>query len=224
MTWKLTETIDFSRINNIAIQDSIIFLINFISAYGFFNVFVSLIAGILERCQLVKKIILGSSYLEGTWVGYYFTPENTPIVFFQIIEQNTEQIHILTEAYYENKRNRCKWYSISEVSIDTLRSTLNYLYDVDMINKNEQDNSRSLGLFISTFHKKKNGFLKYPCRINGYAFNLNSQTKLKTVQIKYSDSTYINLEEGDINRLIQKAMDFYAKDAMGNLPTPESSS
>jgi len=128
-----------------------------------------------------------------------------PEIFFQIAKQSIENVHFLIEAYHLDKSYRCRWHSISKVSIDPLSSSLNYIYEVDKIT----DEAITIGLFKSYFYSNKKFLLKSPCRINGYAFNLLSKSKLRTLQIKISDSTVINLNNDYINELLQKATDLY---------------
>jgi len=211
------------------------FFLSWIFAYGFFGSCVSVIVVLLQQCTTINQIIFGQSYFGGVWVGYYIIPagttsqdgkimaeEENPVIFFQIIEQNLQQISILTESYELPteefpKKFRCWWYPRSEVSIDS-SGTLSYLYEVDGIDGIHK-NSLFLGMFTSVF--QKTGFWKNPCRLHGYAFNENSATKLLTEQIKVEDHTTIkvidlkknreNLDEDDIGRFIQMAFDFYKR-------------
>lgn len=181
------------------------FLLFFIVGYGFFHLCVSLTKCVLEKSETIKRIIFGSSYLEGTWIGYYIWEDKTPVIFFQIIEQNIDYIYVLTEAYHLDKSLRCTWHSISDVSVDARHSSLLYLYQVDSIGKNTCLN----GLFISKYLKRRwLCCINNPFRIHGYAFNLNSSIKTKTVQVKTSNNVIIR-SDADIGELLQKALEFY---------------
>jgi len=185
ITWTLTNEISISHDYNGMFSQIIIFVINFASAFGFFRIFVSLTIYILERLKIAKKAIFASSFFEGRWVGYYVSPENNkPIVFFQIIEQSIDVVHILSEDYNVDDSNsyRGVWKSEGDVSIASKKSSLSYLYNFD----STTPNSVTFGMFNATFHKK--GILSIPCIINGHAFNLHSKTKFRVQQIKVSDS------------------------------------
>jgi hypothetical protein len=204
LIWPLINSIDTTGINNQFLQVAVAPLIGFISAFGFFSILASSIVYLLGKWRFLKKIIFSSTYFDGRWIGYYLSADGTPVVFFQIIEQSIDSIHITTEAYHLNKSYRCCWQSISEVSIDSRKSSFSYLYDVDVIYKNEI----SRGLFTAHYYKKGR-IIKTPCRIHGHAFNLTAPKKMRTHQVKESDKITIDLKQDDINKLLEKAIMFY---------------
>jgi hypothetical protein len=212
-------------------QDVLKFVIGYFMAYGFFNFIVFFTINILIKITIEKKIILGSFYFEGTWIGYYFGPEKVydssdnvsyaarkvPVIFFQTIQQNIDEIIISnTEAYHKGddnlyKTHRCSWHSISNVSISSSGSLLSYLYHATSI---QADDDLTLGLFTGTFHRK--GIFNNPCRIQGQAFNTYSKKYIKTLQIKEKNSIKITSEE-EVKKLLEKAIEFYLKHNTSNL-------
>jgi hypothetical protein len=107
------------------------FLICSISAYGFFHLFVSRTVKVLEKNTVMKRKIFGTSYLEGTWIGYHFIEsENKTVIFVLKIEQSINHMRISAEDYYTDMKPRCKLQSIGTVSVDDGRSSLLFLYDV----------------------------------------------------------------------------------------------
>ncbi|MDR0437125.1 MAG: hypothetical protein LBH22_02345 [Bacteroidales bacterium] len=184
-------------------------LISFICAYGFFHFFVTLTIKVLEKSVIVKRIVFGSSYLEGTWVGYYFSPPNIPVIFVQKIEQGTDHTHISSDSYHLDLGFRCKWQSISEVSIDIKKSSLLYMYEVESIDKK----TRAHGLCVLEFLQKKYSMIRRnPHRLSGYVFNTGTATRINILLVKISDDTCISSEE-EQHKLILAALDFYKLDS-----------
>jgi len=210
------------NIGSVLIENMIRFLISSVFAYGSFHAIVLLIVGLLKRVMFVKRLIFGPSYIEGTWIGYYFAGKNNiPVIFFQIIKQDIDEIHILSQCYHTDKTYRCAYNSIGEVSIEPSSSSFRFLYNVDRIDKKEVH----YGMVISKLQFEKRRFSKFPCRITGYSYYLGVHQKQFVVQTKYSDSIFINskldYKESKYNflisseqtaELIQKALDFYNKE------------
>ena len=125
-TWSFTNSVNFPYFEN----KILVYFLNFVSAFGIFRLVVFIAVNILERIKLVKKIIFGSSYFEGTWVGYYFSPyDNKLVIFYQTIFQTIEDVNIFTRAYNEEDMSyRGIWTSISTVSIKPIESEMSYLF------------------------------------------------------------------------------------------------
>ena len=220
ITWTLINNINFSFLeNNQSIPNDFIsflnknkffitLLISFISAHGFFNLFVSIIIWLLEKTRRMRKIILGSLYFEGTWIGYYHVDEGKPVVFFQTIEQDIDNIRCInTEAFHkDDKTYRCRWYSIGKVAIDYMTSSFSYIYYATVVNNDVDGKRNARGFFTSSILKK--GCLSNPYRISGEAFNTATKNEMRMVQIKDSDMVLIDSKEY-INELINKAICFY---------------
>ena len=80
ITWSLIDTIDFSNFDNIISEIIAGYIIKFVLAFGFFNSIVLVTVYFFDKIPFMKKIIFGSSFFEGVWVGYY-TVEDTHVIF-----------------------------------------------------------------------------------------------------------------------------------------------
>jgi len=216
-TWKMTNQTLLPAIGQIEffknepIQNLTIFLINSISAYGFFHGFVFLIRFLIEKITLAKKIIFGPAYFNGTWIGYYYAPENEiePIVCYMMMEQDSERISMNAEAYnYSDRSYRCTWYSINDVFIDTPNALLHYIYEG--YGKKNQVKINGRGMFTGKFLKK--GFFRNPYRIDGSGFNSLSAIMIRMVFKKSSENTIVM--EGKKSELINKAINFFKEDVL----------
>ena len=191
-------------------------LLGIVFSYGFFGLFTNIILLLLNKSTKIRKIVLGPTYFEGTWVGYYMATENTPVIFFQIIQQSIDDINITTEAYHIDRRYRCSWWSVSKVSADPRTLKLYYMYEID---KMVDENEITIGIFNSNFLVNKKWGISNPCRINGYAFNLHSKEKVRVQQIKLRDTISI-VNDDCIDVLVKKALEFYHRD-ISNLKTAQ---
>ena len=189
--------------------------IGFVVAYGFFHLFACLTAKLLENIHIIKRIVFGSSYFEGTWVGYYFAKDNVPAIIVQKMEQSIDCMHISAIVYYDDKTPKRKWKSIGKVSVDTDTSSLLYMYESNTIYKdykNEQELEKKTlehGFGVFEFQQKPFlWFFRNPCRLIGYT---RSRKKVNVVLTKVSDNVCINSED-DVHEFVQKALNFYQLD------------
>ncbi|MCL2211374.1 MAG: hypothetical protein FWB95_05575 [Treponema sp.] len=212
-TWSIIDNSNFLIMSdNVYLQMLFKILTSLILAYLFFYSIASFVIYLLNRLKKIKKFIFRSIYFEGTWIGFYRTKDNNPIVYFQIIEQDIEHMHIYGEAYYLNMNLRCSWHSTSEVTIEIKNATLSYLTDIELdINK-----VHIPGFFISTFFKK--GIREIPWRIKGTSTSLNN-TNVSIEQIKVSDKTDILKCIDDKTKLLQEAIKTF-QDDINNINTP----
>jgi len=198
---------DFPNIfHSETIQYIVKFLIFITSTFGFFKISVSIMMSLIEKVQGIKKILLGSSYFEGKWVGYYMAPiENTPVVFFQIIEQTIEYISIRTKAYNaKDMSHRGLWNSINDIYISPKKLEFSYQYEfISELDKSGPTYGTST---ITNLYKKESIF-KEPWKMDCYAFNLLSKERFRVELIKESDS--ITMDDNDEKKLLQKALEFY---------------
>ncbi|MCL2243661.1 MAG: hypothetical protein FWC03_04245 [Treponema sp.] len=201
-TWSLTNTINLPFFENRVI----LYLVNFASSFGFFKLFVIITTYILERITFVKKIIFGSSYFEGIWIGYYTSPtDGKTRIFFQIIDQTIDDVNIFSRSFILDKTYRGSWKSTNDVSINPKKSELSYMYEFDGVDTTDHTH----GMFIGSFCKK--GILKTPFSMTGNAFNYYSKVKIRTELIKVSNSTVLKDYDKDYdkNKLLEKALKFY---------------
>jgi len=200
LTWKLTEQIDLSGISNNTLQYAIMMLMDFVLAFGFFHVFAKVIIYLSNRINIVKRLILGASYVEGVWVGYYYLGDERRLVFcIEQIEQSLDDVVIVGEAYYEDKSYRGSWSSNDLVSIDVSNYSLVYLYSTDFVNPSFSN------LGVANFRLQRRGHSTCPERLIGYTMNVGSKSKDITVEKKLSKLPH----KYDTLQLLEKAIEFY---------------
>jgi hypothetical protein len=204
--WSLFQNIDISKIGIEKVQYIVKIIFTMIYAYGFFNLSVHVLIKLLIKIPLVKKIIYGSSYIEGTWIGYYFNMNN-PYLCSLHITQTIEKTNIMSKAYYLNNSIRGHWDSKSDVTIEKSNNLLSFLYEVKLSDLNASyDGMAQLFLQIK-------GMLKNPYKMDGFAYNLKSRIKLPMYLMKISD--YQN-PEIDEDELVIKAKEYYQNNNENN--------
>jgi len=198
IVWSIINGIDFSVYNLQGFWAyGINFFISFISAYGFFNLFTSLITKSLHKITWVKRLILGSAYIEGIWIGYYTAPHRHYLCYV-IVEQGIDKsTDISGFSFSVDKELKNIWNSDGEVSID--KNSMRFQYVLTSTN----DNANYDGFVKYTLHEKRQ--LKNPCLISGSAFNLETPMKIHA-ELKKSSHKPINYER---ETLIAEALAFY---------------
>jgi hypothetical protein len=205
--WQFVNTINFPDYFYPQIQPMIKTFINLIFAYGFFNSFIFLFKKLLEALTPIKKIIYGESYIEGTWIGYYFV-ENNVFLIYAKIQQAIGGININGKAVYMDKKTtRCLWNSSSYVTIDRPNNKVSFMYEVQSMD----DNGIYKGIFELDLEEKR-GLLNNPFRMHGYAFNLHSKQKIEIKLERLGKSNSKNKNGHDEEILFNKVLEIYEKD------------
>lgn len=114
---------------------------------GSYKLIASGLFTIFQRSLWLRKFVLGTSFLEGTWVGHYvhqgmhrFTKE-----FF---DQESGTTKILGREFDDKGATRARWHS-DAVSIDIENMQLVYTYTCDVFeSKNQQQGFASFTLVV----------------------------------------------------------------------------
>jgi len=202
--WSIINDINFSSYGITGFWAvGINFVISFIVAFGFFNGFTIFTTKVILRITLVKRLILGSAYIEGVWVGFYITPKR-PYLCYVTVEQNIDEPTIINGfSYSVEKEKRHLWNSCGEVSID--KNSLRFQYILTPIGVEATDDGfiNYDGFANYLLYNKKR--FRNPHSINGRAFNLESPIKIHTELKKYRHSPLNNACE----TLVAAALAFY---------------
>jgi len=205
--WSLTKQIDLNFINNVVIQKTVEIAIDFILAFGFFHLCANIIVALSSNISFLKRIILGSSYIEGIWVGYYLLDNESEgkktILYIEQIEQTLDDITLVAEAYYyDDRKPRCIWNDVT-AKIDKHNNSLIYVINVSFFHETPATNSG-----VTYYRMQNKGRSSSPEKFIGYSMNIGNQKKetikaIKVSKIPHSFST---------QQLLDKAMEFYQSD------------
>ena len=200
--WSIINNIDFSKYGIHGFSVVIIsFFISLVSAYAFFNISTSIIAKFLLKITLIRRLLFGSAYIGGVWIGYYKTPDRDYLCYVTI-EQNIDKPTVINGFSFNVKKElRNIWTSDGEASIN--KNNLRFQYNVTSID----DNANYDGFVRYILHEKKR--FSNPHLITGSAYNLETDMKIHTELKKYNHK----LLNHDRETLITKALDFYNAEA-----------
>jgi hypothetical protein len=134
---------------------------------------------VFKKSQLLRKLMLGKSFIEGTWVGHYihegqhrFTVEN--------IDQFADATVIRGREFDVTGVTRASWTS-DTVSIDTIRMQLVYAYTCNVfVRKHVQE---GLGVFSMVCEAPG----KPARKLDGYAVDLIDGDRDPNVEHKISE-------------------------------------
>ncbi len=110
-------------------------ILGVLGAYITYRLLMAALQRLIGRIRLVKKWVLGASYVEGTWVGFYGTPDN---IYYAIdVYEQTLTDTTLKGSGYEilasgKRKPRANW--VAElVNINPGIGRLNFYCNVDFI-------------------------------------------------------------------------------------------
>jgi|GEM_PF-2575931 len=200
ITWNITQFIDPSIFGSEIVRHTATALINLILAYGFFHGSASIIILLSNRFVKVKKLILGSSFIEGVWVGYTLgkMDGSDPRYIVQKIEQTIDSIIINVRSYNESLSLRTNTVS-KFASIDASRNILIYITEARRMNE------LLFGAVYIEMHLINKGQSTPPERMTGVGTYLEDGSTRKSLTKKLSDLPH-NYEYW---QLIKEAKTFY---------------
>jgi hypothetical protein len=135
-----------------------------LASVGIYRLLAGGLLWLFQRWQLMRKLMLGRSFLEGTWVGHYvhggehrFTVEH--------IDQSSGETIIRGREFDAAGGTRASWAS-DTVSIDTIRMHLVYAYTCKVFDRKHVQ--EGLGVFSMVCEVPK----KPANKLDGYAVDL----------------------------------------------------
>lgn len=172
-------------------------ILTYFVSYGAFKTIFTIIYYLFNNWKWLKKVVLSSSYLEGTWVGFYIGVSGKVRYIIETYEQTFDEIVIKGTAFDETKNLHSFWTSES-VKMDIDKGEISYQYKVKSIS----DKTDPYGIAYFSLIRDTN---KKPAeQIIGFSNDSHLTKKCKAMEYKYSESTKYNL-----NETLEKACDFY---------------
>jgi hypothetical protein len=127
--------------------------------------------------QLLRKLVLGRSFLEGTWVGHY-VKDGKDLFTIERINQASGATVLLGRELKSDGKTRARWAS-DAVSIDETRMQLTYAYTCDVFER--KHTQQGLGTFTIV---RENSW--WPDKLDGYAADLIDGVPDPNIEIKIS--------------------------------------
>ena len=159
-------------------------LIGVLGAFVVYSFLVWLLDFLIGRVRLVKKIVLGPAYVEGTWIGYY-GPQTERFLVIDVYEQTFTNTSIKGVGYKfipnGAAEQRAHWNS-QMVHIDPVAGTLDFYCVVNLIPKETTD---AITKFMFSRQRKS----APPTQLTGNSANIKDGVKLPVHMVKFSDET-----------------------------------
>jgi hypothetical protein len=152
-----------------------------LSAVGIYKTLASFLLLLTRRWKWVMRWFLGSSYLNGTWIGKFHTSTGEVIFTVEHFEQTLSSLKIRGQAFHAGGSSYAYWNSVSE-SIDEAAGLLSYAYNCD---KNAENNSFQ---GIGVFHFERRNERSAPYIIHGYSADLVDGERSENTESKISEN------------------------------------
>ena len=169
-----------------------------IFSLGVYRFLTTIFLSLFRNIIFIKKFILGSSYMEGTWVGFFVGHQNKIKYIVETFEQNLTELKIRGNMY--NNKILHGSYISHDVTIDIKNGTISYLYDADVMTNTHNNPG------LAKFNFERPNKESPPNRLTGYSSDLFSPTKLIAFEEKISDKTTIEISDA-----LEKSIEIYNK-------------
>lgn len=174
-------------------------LISYFTSLGFYKSIFWLLSFILHKSKWFKKVIYGSYYLEGIWVGFFIGKDSKVRYFYEVFEQSLEEIIITGKAFREDDSILCIWKAKDPV-FDVNLGKMTYYYESDAY-----DNT-FINPGFATFNLERTDKDKSAFALTGFSSDLYNPGKLIAFEKKLDGYSAIS-----INKLVEEAKKVYAE-------------
>ena len=166
---------------------------------GIYRFLVIFLLSIFRNVRFFKKFVLGPSFMEGLWVGFFVGNKNKIRLFVEIFEQDISSTTIRGRAFRDDGTYHGSWIA-ENVTIDINKAKLTYHYQTDAIG------NTFINPGIASFEMERQGRNKPPVKLIGFSSDLYSPYKLMAMEDKISEKTMIDCSEA-----FQKAKEVHKK-------------
>jgi hypothetical protein len=164
---------------------------------GMYRLLTIVMLAAFRNFPLVKKWILGASYMEGTWVGFFIGHDDTARLYVESFEQDLSGLVIRGKAFKTDKTYHGTWIS-DNANINARLGSLTYTYEANVIGNSHTNQ----GLAAFTFERNERETPPY--RMIGFSSDLFNPKKLKSFEEKVTNGTTMC-----VNEAIEKAEEVY---------------
>jgi hypothetical protein len=162
-------------------------VIGIVGSVGTYQLLAKGLLWLFNWSRLLRKMVLGPEFLEGTWIGSYKDPAGEMRFTIEYFEQGLEQVLVRGQAFTENGEPYGQWLSRA-VTVDPEKGTIVYTYDCDVHSRNFSFQG------IALFQFERDNPRKAPLVLNGYSADLIDGVRSSNRQHKISDGKVDMLE------------------------------
>ncbi len=132
-------------------------------AFGVYGTISKALWHVFRSSRWLRRWLLSSAYVEGTWVGHY-QRHGLDRYTVEYIDQSEGEVRIFGREFDENGKTRGSWHSETAM-LDLTRRKLVYTYSCDMHAR--RSGHRGVGVFMLCYEGKG-----APSILDGYAADL----------------------------------------------------
>jgi hypothetical protein len=148
-----------------------------------FGIYKSLAVLLMDRFRSwmwVKRRLLGSSFVNGTWIGEFQTEAGARILTVEHFEQDLASLMIRGEARYPNGTWYAEWHSVA-TAINQAEGRLNYVYQCRLATSRDSFD----GICDFTFQRADNA--SAPTVLIGFSADLPDGKRTRNKERRYSE-------------------------------------
>jgi hypothetical protein len=159
-----------------------------LTSIGVYRIFFTIVDSLMKKCRFMKKLILSSYYMEGTWIGFYIGVAGNVRYIIETYEQTMDDLVIKGISFDENKNLHTFWTSES-YNINAESGEIIFQYKVKTTHEQTDPNGLAYFNLNRRSNKKSTDF------IVGYSVDSHLCKKCRAIERKLSDSTKYDLKE-----------------------------
>jgi hypothetical protein len=169
----------FPSISPATLAETTKLIVTPLATLGTYTLLAKMLGWVIGRVPLLKRLIFGPVYVEGTWVGR-FTASNQARWTIECFEQNLDGVVIRGQARNSNGTIYATW-TTSSVAVDPDKGELTYSYECDLTGTTFRQQG------IGFFHFERESSAKPPHRIEGYSVDVTNGERSPNTEMKISD-------------------------------------
>lgn len=154
-------------------------VVEYLTSYGFYKLITTILHSLAKRLKFIKSLLLGNSYIEGTWIGYYIGVSGEIRYIIEYYEQDLDGIQIRGESYTKDLKLHSKWSSTSVNVLPDIGQII-YTYTVE----STDENTNNLG--CASFSFKRNSKNDSPYALLGYSIDVQFGKRVSNYERKIS--------------------------------------
>ncbi len=174
-------------------------LLSGVISLGTYRIILKFMEWAFLKLPRIKKLLFGSCYLEGIWVGCYLGHDGKPQYYIESFEQDFDGLVIRGKCFYEDRTFKGTWTS-ERVIIDDEKGRITYTYITDMINNTHKN--QGLAEFVFDRINKK----EQPNRMVGFSSDIFNPKKFMSIEERVVEKKILTESE-----LLDQAQKVYEK-------------
>jgi uncharacterized membrane protein (Fun14 family) len=150
-----------------------------LASVGLYRVLGLVIRSAMKRSEKVRKFVLGSHFVHGTWIGWFHGHNGEVRLMVEHFAQELDSLTISGRSYYQQGADHGIWISHS-ATIDASRGHLLFTYSFD----GKTRSSQLVGIHSSLL--ERSSAAAAPTGYYGLAHDLNDQVRIAVTSKKVS--------------------------------------